>query len=189
MSVEDHRLSKHLYERHPYSPCFSMNGICRVLSRQPSHFRLARVAKTTLAVAWLFGFPAQFAKPGGAQTRCAQTMPADLFVGPPRESNGVRRQLGKRREHAVWGCLAKSDVGSNAKKCNQICNSVIWNLRFRKGRLFMPIGITFFRRSPSGQKRTSEMTKGSESILPPLEHSEGGGVYAFMASTSNNTEQ
>ena len=27
-----------------------------------------------LAVAWPFGFPAQFADPGGAQTRCAQTM-------------------------------------------------------------------------------------------------------------------
>jgi len=27
-----------------------------------------------LAVAWPFGFPARFADPGGAQTRCAQTM-------------------------------------------------------------------------------------------------------------------
>ena len=37
-------------------------------------FVSAKVAKTTLAVAWPFGSPARFANPGGAQTRGAQTM-------------------------------------------------------------------------------------------------------------------
>ncbi len=39
-------------------------------------FVSAKVAKTMLAVAWPFGSPARFADFGGAQTRCAQTMPA-----------------------------------------------------------------------------------------------------------------
>ncbi|MGV7228113.1 MAG: hypothetical protein ACQ9IQ_05565 [Nitrospirales bacterium] len=39
-------------------------------------FVSAKVAKTTLAVAWPFWSPARFANPGGAQTRCAQTLPA-----------------------------------------------------------------------------------------------------------------
>jgi len=39
-------------------------------------FVSAKVAKTMLAVAWPFGFPARFTDSGGAQTRYAQTMRA-----------------------------------------------------------------------------------------------------------------
>jgi hypothetical protein len=39
-------------------------------------FVSAKVKKTVLAVAWPFGFPAQFADYGGAQTRYAQTVRA-----------------------------------------------------------------------------------------------------------------
>ncbi|HBP86961.1 MAG TPA: hypothetical protein DD706_04610 [Nitrospiraceae bacterium] len=39
-------------------------------------FVSAKVAKTILAVVWPFGAPARFADPGGAQTRCAQTLRA-----------------------------------------------------------------------------------------------------------------
>ena len=59
---------------------FLMN-VCRSIdtgSRPGSRatFVSAKVAKTMLAVAWPFGFPARFTDTGVGQTRCAQTLPA-----------------------------------------------------------------------------------------------------------------
>jgi len=53
-------------------------------------FVLVKVAKTMLAEAWPFGFPARFADPGGAQTRYAQTMRAFSPVAAARLGHTTR---------------------------------------------------------------------------------------------------
>jgi len=55
-----------------------------------------------LAVAWPFGFPARFADPGGAQTRCAQTMRAFSPESPALLGHTTRpEEISEARGHLI----------------------------------------------------------------------------------------